>query len=99
MVESFCSWTINLNIEGVDVTPCINKLIKEEDCLYFSHVLPQVKDGRSSDSQLLINTGLLPINSGATSTLYAANTFPSLAKALNKEGYTSLMAICDDKKY
>lgn len=99
LVESFCSWTINCNIEGVDVTPCINKLIKEEDCLYFPHVLPQVKDGRSSDSQLLINTGLLPINSGATSTLYAANTFPSLPKALNKKGYTSLMAICDDKRF
>lgn len=99
LVESLCSWPINLNIDGTYVTPCINRLIKEEDCLYFPNVLPQVKDGRSSDAQLLINTGLLPINSGATSSLYPTNNFPSLPKALKEKGYTSFIAICDDKRF
>lgn len=99
LVESLQSWPINLKVHGVEITPYLNSLIKEDSVLYFSKVLPQVKDGRSSDAQLLLNTGLLPIKTGAVSSLYRANEYPSLSKALAKYGYTSVSFICDDKSF
>lgn len=47
----------------------------------------------------MINTGLLPLTTGAASSLCAANTFPSLAAALKMQGYTSVSFICDEKNY
>lgn len=99
LVESFNSWTIQCSINGIEITPCINQLLKDSTTIYFPNMLPQVKDGRSSDAQLLINTGLLPINSGAVSACYFTNIFPSLPKALEEKGYTSVSILCDDKTY
>lgn len=89
IVESFESFTIDSKINGKEITPCINRLLKNEKCLYASKVLPQIKDGRSSDIQVIINTGLLPINSCATCFRYPHNNYFSLAKALKNKGYNS----------
>lgn len=99
LVESLQSWPINLLVDGKEITPCLNSLTKEGDVLYFSKVLPQVKGGRSADAQLLLNTGLLPIETGATASLYATHEYLSLPKALAVHGYTSISFLCDDKAY
>ena len=66
--------------------------------LSYKKVLTQIKDGRSSDAQVLINTGLLPLISGAASVIYgSSNTYPSLPKALKKKGYVSIILTCDNK--
>ena len=80
LVESFQSWPIGLEVDGIEVTPYINSLVNRDDCLYFSNMMPQVKDGRSSDAQLIINTGLLPLRVGAASSLCSTNTFPFFPK-------------------
>lgn len=98
LTESLCAWPINLTIDGTEVTPYLNSLTRDTTVLSFMKVLPQIKDGRSSDAQLLINTGLLPLNSGATSVIYgSSNTYPSLPKALKKKGYVSIILTCDNK--
>lgn len=99
LVESLQSWTINLKIEQTEITPYINQLIKDSSTIYFPKVVPQVKDGRSSDAQLIINTGLLPLATGATSSLCATNTFPSLPSALKEKGYNSISFICDSRTF
>lgn len=99
LVESLQAWPVNLTIDGREVTPYLNSLAKKENVLYFSKVLPQVKGGRSSDAQLLLNTGLLPIVTGAAASLYGTNEYPSLSKALSGYGYTSVSLLCDDKAY
>lgn len=98
LTESLCAWPIGLEIGGSEVTPTLNALARDTTVLYFPRVLPQVKDGRSSDAQLLLNTGLLPLASGAASGIYGStNTFPSLPKALKRNGYTSVTLMCDNK--
>lgn len=97
VVESLQSWPVRLQINGVEVTPHLNALINEPHALYFDKVLPQVKGGRSSDAQLLLNTGLLPIANGAVACLYADNEYPSLAKALREKGYTAINLVCEDR--
>lgn len=98
LVESLQSWPVELKVRQ-EVTPNLNRLLEQTNTLYFSKVMSQVKDGRSSDAQLLINTGLLPLTTGAASSLYASNKFPSLATALKEKGYSSVSFICDDATF
>lgn len=95
LVESLASWPINLIVGGREVTPCLNKIVSEDLVSYFPYVVPQTKDGRSSDAQLILNTGLLPMQSGATACFYSNNKYPSLPKALRQKGYDSYNFICD----
>lgn len=99
LIESFQSWPIGLNVNGTEVTPHINNFINKDNTIYFPKVMPQVKDGRSSDAQLIINTGLLPLRIGAASSLCATNTFPALPKALKEHGYYTASFICDGATY
>jgi len=99
LVESYGDWALNTKVDGVEIAPNLNRLVREDGVLYFSKVLPQVKGGRSSDAQLLLNTGLLPVQDGAASFLCSANVLPSLPKALKEKGYVSINFLCDDKAY
>lgn len=101
LVESLQSWAIGLEVAGIQITPCLDSLVARGDSktLYFPKMLPQVKDGRSSDAQLLINTGLLPLQSGSASSLCADNTFPALPALLRSVGYTTMNMICDDRDF
>lgn len=99
LVESLQSWPVGLRVGTNDITPYINGLLDDTTTVYFSRVMSQVKDGRSSDAQLIINTGLLPLATGAASSLCATNTFPSIAFALKEKSYVSASFICDDKTY
>ena len=97
LTESLCAWPVGLKVGGTEVTPYLNSLARDTTVLYFPKVLPQVKDGRSSDAQLLLNTGLLPLASGAAAGIYGLNTYPSLPKALKEQGYTSISLTCDNR--
>lgn len=99
LVESLQSWAVGLRHQGVEVTPVMNELVRHPHTVYFPHVVSQVKDGRSSDAQLIINTGLLPLNTRAAASLFADNVFPSLASELARRGYESASFICDEKDF
>ena len=64
LAESLESWVLEKEVEGQEITPYLNKLLKDSTTIYAPHVLTQVKGGRSIDAQLILCTGLLPINSG-----------------------------------
>lgn len=99
LVESLQSWAIGLNHQGVAVTPNLDELLLQKNNVYIPHMLSQVKDGRSSDAQLIINTGLLPLNTGAAASLCADNLYPSLPHALKIRGYHTASLTCDDKDF
>jgi phosphoglycerol transferase MdoB-like AlkP superfamily enzyme len=87
IVESLESWPINSTVNNTQITPHINRLLQTQSCLYAPKVVPQVSDGRSSDTQLMVNAGLLPINIGATLSRFPDNKYYSLAKALRNHSY------------
>lgn len=95
LVESLASWPIGLEVDDVEVTPRLNGFIRDSQTLYFPKVWPCRKDGRSADAQLIINTGLLPIENGATATIFGSNTYKSLPDALRQVGYKSVSCITD----
>ncbi len=80
--ESLESWVLEKKVDGKEITPCLNRLLKEKSTLFAPNVLTQVKGGRSIDAQLMICSGLLPLMSGTYSSLYYDNTFYTLQKAM-----------------
>jgi phosphoglycerol transferase MdoB-like AlkP superfamily enzyme len=86
LAESLESWVLEQTVEGQEIMPCMNRLLRDSTTLYAPRVLSQVKGGRSIDAQLMINTGLLPVDIGVYSLKYPQSLYPSLAKAM-KEKY------------
>lgn len=83
LAESLESWVLERDVEGQELTPYLNKFLKDSTTLYAPHVLTQVKGGRSIDAQLMLCTGLLPLNSGTYSSQYPNHVYPSLLKAMH----------------
>lgn len=86
LCESFESWLIGAKVDGIEITPRLNAFLREDSVFYAPNMLSQVRGARSIDAQLLIHTGLFPINSGAYSHRFPHTTYMSLDKAF-KEKY------------
>lgn len=82
IVESLNAWTVNKSYDGRELAPTLNRLIKQDGTISCLHVTPQVRDGGSSDGQMIYNTGLLPLKEGSAALSFGDNAFPSIAKAL-----------------
>lgn len=85
LAESFESWVLEREVEGTEITPCLNRLLEEEHVLYAPYVQTQVKGGRSIDAQLLLTAGLLPVEDGCYSARYPHSAYPSLVKAFRQK--------------
>ena len=83
--ESLQDFAIGLEYNGKEVTPNLNKLIK--DSLYFNNFYAQVGVGTSSDSEFTYATSLLPSNSGTVFVNYYNNKFTTIQNLLKDKGY------------
>ena len=83
--ESLQNFTIGLKFNGQEVTPNLNKLIKES--LYFNNFYSQVGVGTSSDTEFTFSTSLLPTKSGTVFVNYYDNKFTTIQNLLNEKGY------------
>lgn len=81
LAESLESWVLEKTVEGQEITPNLNKILRDSSVIYAPHVLSQVKGGRSIDAQLLMGAGLLPIQSGPYSIKFPESYYPSVVKA------------------
>lgn len=97
LAESLESWVLEKEVEGQEITPFLNKLLKDSTTLYAPHVLTQVKGGRSIDAQLMLCTGLLPLNSGTYSSQYPNHVYPSLQKAMQEKKQSRNYLLTIDK--
>lgn len=87
-MESFQSFLIGLTIDGVEVTPNLNRLVKENT--YFSNFYTNAGQGTTSDAEFAVNTSFyVPKNEPATSSDYMNKSIPSLPKLLAANGYDS----------
>lgn len=92
--ESLENFVVNKEVQGQELTPNLNKFIKNS--FYFNHYHEQVYNGTSSDSDLMTNNSIFPIRNGSTFFRFPDNTYNSLPKILESEGYTTY-AIHPDK--
>lgn len=84
-LESMMTFFVDLEINGVEVTPNLNKLTKEG--LYFSNFYPEISVGTSSDTEFTVNTSLLPVSSGTVFVSYYDREYISLESLLAEKGY------------
>ena len=86
IVESLESWPVGLvDVNNVSVAPNLDRIIGGK-CLYCPNIKSQVLQGTSGDGQMIINTGLLPIQPGAACVKYGTNKFPSFAHLYRNGG-------------
>ena len=78
--ESWEYWTVGLKVGGEEVTPNINRLITHPSTSCYP-MRAQVKEGKSSDAQLIAFCGLLPVYNGAVSMRYPINIYPAWVRA------------------
>ncbi|MCH5167936.1 MAG: LTA synthase family protein [Erysipelotrichales bacterium] len=84
-LESVMSFLIDLEINGEEVTPNLNKLVKES--MYFDNFYPQVSAGTSSDTEFTFNTSLMPVQSGTVFVSYYNRNYVTLEKLLAEKDY------------
>ncbi len=79
LVESLESWAV-----VPEIMPNICRFIDEsKHSLYATKISRQVKRGGSMDGQMLVNTGVLPIENGAACFRFPYNRYPSLSELYN----------------
>ena len=83
--ESIQNFLIDLEVNGLEITPNLNKLAKEG--LYFSNFYPQISVGTSSDTEFTLTTGLMPSSSGTVFLNYYDRTYEALPSLFNDLGY------------
>ncbi|WP_373230005.1 LTA synthase family protein [Cohnella sp.] len=84
-MESLQSFVIGRRIDGQEVTPYLNRLIKES--YYFDNFYHQTGQGKTSDAEFTIDTSLFPLPSGAVYFSHAQNAYDSTPNILKKIGY------------
>ncbi|MEY8462793.1 LTA synthase family protein [Streptococcus merionis] len=94
-LESFQQFLIDYRLESdgqsYEVTPFLNSLYHSNETLAFSNFFNQVKAGKTSDSETLLDTGLFGLSQGSFMVTYGGtNTQAAAPNILSQlEGYSS----------
>lgn len=97
LLESFESWPLEKRIDGTEITPYLNSLLKRQTTLYAPRMLTQVGSGRSIDAQLLLGSGMLPMLNSVYSMKYPQYPYPSLMKAMHSDRASRNIILSCDK--
>ena len=83
--ESVQQFTMDTSINGVSLTPNLNKLASEG--MYFNNFYAEESVGTSSDSEFTFSTSLLPATSGTVAINYWDRDYPTIQKKFKDMGY------------
>ncbi len=83
--ESIQNFVMDLEFNGQEVTPTLNRLASEG--LHFSNFYAQESVGTSSDSEFTINSSLMPASSGTVFISYWDRDFLTTQDLLKEKGY------------
>lgn len=88
-VEALQHFVINLIYDGQEITPNLNRLIREKGSIYFDNYYQQLGRGNTSDAEFVTNNSLYPSMEYPTYEQYEQNTFYGLPWILRDNGYTA----------
>ncbi len=89
-LESFQNFLIDYQLNGEEVTPFINSMAKDKNTLYFNNFYHQTGQGKTSDSEMLLENSLFGLPQGSAMTTNGTNTYQSAAAILEQsKGYSS----------
>ncbi|MFC5699767.1 LTA synthase family protein [Cohnella faecalis] len=96
-LEAFQNFLLDLKLDGQEVTPNLNKLMRENK--YFPRFYQQVGQGNTSDAEYVVNTSLLIPQYGAASQDYGDLALPSMPKTLAEHGYKTATFHTNDVEF
>ncbi|MDR2661326.1 MAG: LTA synthase family protein [Lactobacillaceae bacterium] len=89
-LESFQQSSINLKVNGQEVTPFLNSLFNSKDSISFDNFFHQVGQGKTSDAENMLENSIFGLPTGSVFIRYYANEFQSMPAILNQEqGYST----------
>lgn len=84
-LESLQTFLIGAKVNGEEVTPFLNEFINES--YYLDNFFHQTGQGKTSDSEFLIDTSLYPLNRGAVFFTHGNNDYTATPEILRQQGY------------
>ncbi|SDO50934.1 LTA synthase family protein [Alkalicoccus daliensis] len=88
-LESVETMALEQTINGQEVTPFLNELI--EDSFYFNNMYDQAGQGKTSDTEFMVNNSLYPLGRGAVFHTHPEIEMTPLPRALSEEGYYNVV--------
>lgn len=96
-LESFQNAMINLKINGLEVTPNLNKLIKNS--LYFDRFYQENGLGNTADSEFITNNSIFPTTGGPVYKIFPYNHYRTFPMMLKDDGYKTFAFHGYDPKF
>ena len=88
-LESFQSFLMDYTLNGEEVTPYLNSLIKDQNTLYFDNFFHQTAQGKTSDAEFMLENSLFGLPQGSAYITKGHNTYQAAPAILKDNGYTS----------
>ncbi|MGX4669588.1 LTA synthase family protein [Cerasibacillus sp. JNUCC 74] len=97
--ESLQSFVINNKVNGEPITPFLNRLTKDKDTFYFENFYHQTEQGKTSDSEFIVENSLYPLSRGAVFFTHGQNEFNAMPEILGKNGYYTSVLHANNKSF
>ncbi|MCM3650459.1 LTA synthase family protein [Metabacillus litoralis] len=96
-LESLQSFLINEKLNGEEITPYLNDLIEES--YYFENFYHQTGQGKTSDSEFIVDNSLYPLGRGAVYFTNSSNEYKATPEILKDYGYYSTIFHANNKSF
>ncbi|WP_078545677.1 LTA synthase family protein [Litchfieldia alkalitelluris] len=96
-LESTQSFVINETVNGQEITPYLNDFIEES--YYFDNFYHQTAQGKTSDSEFLLDNSLYPLGRGAVFFTHGSNEFTATPEIIKDYGYYSSVLHANNKSF
>ncbi|GIO27517.1 LTA synthase family protein [Ornithinibacillus bavariensis] len=87
--ESLQTFVINNTVNGQEITPFLNSLVADKDTYYFENFYHQTEQGKTSDSEFLVENSLYPLPRGAVFYTHGQNNYHAFPEIIKENGYYS----------
>ncbi|MFS0863591.1 LTA synthase family protein [Fredinandcohnia sp. 179-A 10B2 NHS] len=88
-LESFQTFVLDYKLHGEEVTPFLNSLTRDESTFYFPNFFHQTAQGKTSDSEFILDNSIYGLPQGAVFMTKAQNTYQAFPAILKGNGYES----------
>lgn len=88
-LESIQDFLMDYKLNGEEVTPFLNSLIKDQNTLYFDNFYHQTAQGKTSDAEFMLENSLFGLPQGSAFITKGQNTYQAAPAILKENGYTS----------
>ncbi|WP_227395153.1 LTA synthase family protein [Jeotgalibacillus aurantiacus] len=98
-LESLQNFVINNEMNGETITPFLNSLTEDENTIYMDNFYHQTEQGKTSDSEFILDNSLYPLGRGAVFFTHSGNEYHTMTDTLNDAGYFTNAMHANNKSF